>query len=44
MIRVVEIEYNFIKRNAQIMSLLIYLLEYNKKGLIEDIQTGEGKQ
>jgi preprotein translocase subunit SecA len=43
MIRVVEIEFHFIIRDVQIISLLICLLESNKKGLIEEIKTGEGK-
>ena len=43
MIRVVEIEFHFIIRDVQIISLLICLLESNEKGLIEEIKTGEGK-
>ena len=37
-IRTVEIEFHFIIRDEQIISLRIYLLESNKKGLIEEIK------
>lgn len=43
MIRVVEIEFCIRVRAVQIISLLICLLDSNKKGLIEEIKTGEGK-
>lgn len=43
MIRVIELEFHFILREIQIISLIICILNNHNNGLIEEIKTGEGK-
>ena len=43
MIKVCDIEFHFKPRHNQIISLLFFLFKEKKQGIIENIDTGEGK-